>query len=449
MARPGPISGFPEWLPDQRMVEQRVLDTLKSTFELHGFVPVETRAVEPLEQLLAKGETDKEIYVLRRLHADEEEGDAGLGLHYDLTVPFARYVVENAGKLAFPLKRYQIQKAWRGERPQEGRYREFLQADFDVIGEGRLGVHHDADVVQVLADVWPSLPFPPLRLAINNRKIAQAFYRSIGIADIAAALRTVDKLDKIGEQGVRKVLVEAAGATDKQAELCLELARISAEDGSFADRVRALGVDDPLLDEGLEELAMVLEAAREIQPGLAVADMRIARGFDYYTGTVYEGTMAGHERIGAVCSGGRYDNLASGGEGMVFPGVGLSIGVTRILGRLFGQGLLGASRATPTCVLVALPAEADRLRCSRIAGTLRSRGIAAEVAPEPVRYGKQIRYAERRGIPFVWFPDGGSGSGEVRDIRSGEQSPADLATWTPPDADLTVGIVVREGVQGE
>lgn len=455
MARPGPISGFPEWLPDQRMVEQRVLGTLQAKFELHGFVPVETRALEPLDQLLAKGETDKEIYVLRRLHADEDEGDAGLGLHYDLTVPFARYVVEHAGKLAFPLRRYQIQKAWRGERPQEGRYREFLQADFDVIGEGTLGVHHDADVVRVLADIWPSLPFPPLRLAVNNRKIAQGFYRSIGIGDVPAALRTVDKLAKIGEQGVRELLVEAAAATGRQAEQCLELARISAGDESFADRVRALGVDDPLLEEGLAELAMVVGAAREVHPGFAVADMRIARGFDYYTGTVYEGTMTGHERIGAVCSGGRYDNLAAGGEGLVFPGVGLSIGVTRILGRMFGQDLLRATRATPTCVLVALPAAGDRPRCSRIAGALRARGIAAEVAPEPVKYGRQIRYAERRGIPFVWFPgpaadpgrEGGTETapqprpGEVRDIRSGEQVPADPALWTPPDEDLTVGIV--------
>ncbi|MGH2689801.1 MAG: ATP phosphoribosyltransferase regulatory subunit, partial [Actinomycetota bacterium] len=224
------------------------------------------------------------------------------------------------------------------------------------------------------------------------------------------------------------------------------LARIRAGDESFADRVRALGVDDPLLEEGLEELAMVLAAAREAQPGFAVVDMRIARGFDYYTGTVYEGTMAGHERIGAVCSGGRYDNLAAAGEGLVFPGVGLSIGVTRILGRLFGQGLLRATRVTPTCVLVALPSAGDRLRCSRIAGVLRSRGIAAEVAPEPVRYGKQIRYAERRGIPFVWFPATADedGQGEVRDIRSGEQVPADPAVWTPAGDDLTVG-VVRDG----
>lgn len=445
MARPGPISGFPEWLPGQRMVEQHVVDTLRATLELHGFVPVETRAVEPLDQLLSKGETDKEIYVLRRLHAGEGEGDAGLGLHYDLTVPFARYVVENAGKLAFPFRRYQIQKAWRGERPQEGRYREFLQADFDVIGEGRLGTHHDAELVQVLADAWQASPFPPMRLSINNRKIAQGFYRSIGIGDIPAALRAVDKLDKIGERGVAELLTTVAGCTDKQADQCLELARISSEDDSFVERVRALGVDDPLLDEGLGELVEVLYAAREVLPEFAVADMRIARGFDYYTGTVYEGTLVGHESIGAVCSGGRYDNLASTGEGTTYPGVGLSIGVTRILGRLFGQSLLRSSRSTPTTVLVALPSEEDRPHCRRIAASLRLRGVATEVAPEPVKYGKQIRYAERRGIPYVWFPEGPSGTDEVRDIRTGAQEPADPDTWVPSDADRAVSVITAEG----
>src|SRR6266498_2731869 len=185
MARPGPISGFPEWLPEQRMIEQQVLDALRVGFELYGFVPIETRAVEPLEQLLAKGETDKEIYVLRRLHASDEEGDAGLGLHFDMTVPFARYVVEHAGKLSFPLRRYQIQKAWRGERPQEGRYREFAQADIDVVMKDELPFHFDVEVARVMAEALSGLPLPPLRLRINNRKLIEGFYRGIGAPDPA------------------------------------------------------------------------------------------------------------------------------------------------------------------------------------------------------------------------------------------------------------------------
>jgi len=444
MARPGPISGFPEWLPEQRMIEQQVLDALRVGFELHGFVPIETRAVEPLEQLLAKGETDKEIYVLRRLHASDEEGDAGLGLHFDMTVPFARYVVEHAGKLSFPLRRYQIQKAWRGERPQEGRFREFVQADFDVIGRGQLPFQYDVELPLVLHEVWSALPLPPLRLHVNNRKINEGVYRSVGIKDIQGVLRAVDKLDKLGERGVSELLVGQVGCSEEQAWVCLALARISSADDAFVEEVRALGVHDALLDEGLSELAEVVAAGRELAPGLMIADLRIARGLDYYTGTVYETVMVGHEALGSVCSGGRYDNLASAGDKLVFPGVGLSIGVTRGLGRLFGRGLLRASRNTPTCVLVALPAEQDRPRCNRLAAILRGRGIPTEVAAEPVKYGRQIRYAERRGIPFVWFPQGESGGDEVRDIRSGVQQPADPQTWSVPAADLRVRVLIDD-----
>jgi histidyl-tRNA synthetase len=429
MSRPSPLSGFPEWLPPQRMIEQRVIDRLRRTFELHGFVPLETRAVEPLDQLLRKGETSKEVYVLRRLQADGDT-DAGLGLHFDLTVPFARYVLEHAGKLQFPFRRYQIQKAWRGERPQEGRYREFLQADIDVVDRDTLPFHYDVELPLVVGDALRGLPLPTIRIHVNNRKLLQGFYRGLGIEDPDEVIRTVDKLDKIGPAGVAEQL-GALGITDAQVKAALALADITARDASFVDAVRALGVGDPLLDEGLSELAQVVEVAAEHAPGLLLADLKIARGLDYYTGTVYETTLVGHEALGAVCSGGRYDNLATSGTDR-FPGVGLSIGISRLLGRLFGQQALTISRPVPTCVLVALPDEVSRPDCIRIAATLRRRGIATEVSPEAAKYGKQIRYAERRGIPYVWFPDGN----EVKDIRSGEQVAADPIIWRPPDADL-------------
>src|SRR3954451_21806286 len=181
MAKITPLSGFPEWLPGERLVEQHVVDTVRSVFESHGFTSIETRSVEPLDQLLRKGETDKEIYVLRRLQADADDSDSGLGLHFDLTVPFARYVLEHAGKLDFPFRRYQIQKAWRGERPQEGRYREFLQADIDVVGRNELGFHHDVEVLLVITEALARLPIPPVRIQLNNRKISDGFYRGIGI----------------------------------------------------------------------------------------------------------------------------------------------------------------------------------------------------------------------------------------------------------------------------
>jgi histidyl-tRNA synthetase len=439
MAKPAPMSGFPEWLPHQRMVEQQVLDRLRQTFELHGFVPIETRSVEPLDQLLRKGETDKEIYLLRRLQADAEEGDSGIGLHFDLTVPFARYVLEHAGKLEFPLRRYQIQKAWRGERPQEGRYREFLQADIDVIDRDSLPFHYEVELPLVIADALSTLPVPPVQFRVNTRKIPEGFYRGLGIEDYLGVLRTVDKLAKIGGAKVRQLLTQDVGCTEAQADACLALAEISATDGSFVDRVRALGSNDPLLEEGLDELSRVIEAGRGQAAGLFVADLSIARGLDYYTGTVYETVLVGHEGIGSVCSGGRYDALASDGD-VSYPGVGLSLGVTRLLGRLFGQGLLDVSRKVPTCVLVALPDEDARARCREVAAQLRTRDIACQVAPQADKYGKQIRFAERRGIPFVWFPQA-DGSHQVRDIRSGDQTDADPATWTPPTGDLRPSLI--------
>lgn len=434
MSRIAPLSGFPEWLPPQRMIEQYVIDHLRRTFELYGFSPIQTRAVEPLEQLLRKGETSKEVYVLRRLQAGEETSDVSLGLHFDLTVPFARYVLENSGKINFPFRRYQIQPAWRGERPQEGRYREFLQADIDIVDRDTLAFHHDLEIPLVMGDALAGLPLPPVTIMTNNRKLCEGFYRGVGIDDPEAALRAIDKLDKIGPAAVQELLVETAGATAAEAKACLALAEISAPDASFADAVRALGVTNPLLDEGLEELVRVVEAAHEHRPGLVRAELKIARGLDYYTGTVYETTMAGYERLGSICSGGRYDNLASSGNER-YPGVGISLGISRLLGPLFGADALSLSRPTPTCVLVAVPAEDDRARCDGVAAALRSRGVATEVSPTAAKFGKQIRYAERRGIPYVWFP-GADGGDEVKDIRSGAQVAAEPATWLPPAEDL-------------
>ncbi|MER5336217.1 histidine--tRNA ligase [Micromonospora sp. NPDC002717] len=437
MSKPTPISGFPEWTPAQRMIEQYVLDRIRDTFELYGFAPLETRAVEPLDQLLRKGETSKEVYLIRRLQADADgpTGDDALGLHFDLTVPFARYVLENAGKLQFPFRRYQIQKVWRGERPQEGRYREFLQADIDIVDRDTLAAHHEAEMPLVIGDALRSLPIPPVRIQVNNRKICEGFYRGIGLTDPEAALRAVDKLDKIGPAKVAELLAETAGASESQAKACLALAEISAPDASFADAVRALGVTDPLLDEGIEELVRVVETAAEHSPGLCVADLRIARGLDYYTGTVYETQMVGYERFGSICSGGRYDNLASSGAAR-FPGVGISIGVTRLLGLLFGAGALSVSRDVPTCVLVAVTSEEQRPVSNRVAEALRRRGVPTEVSPSAAKFGKQIRYAERRGIPYVWFPGADGAADEVKDIRSGEQVAAAAGEWTPLRADL-------------
>ena len=449
------LSGFPEWLPAGRVVEQHFIDTLRRTFELHGFSGIETRAVEPLSELTRKGETSKEVYLLSRLQA--EPGEAGadparqLGLHFDLTVPFARYVIDNAGILHFPFKRYQIQKVWRGERPQEGRFREFYQVDIDVVGDGALPLHYDVETPLIMHEALSALPVPPITIHVSNRKVAQGFYQSMGIGDdrLIEVLRVVDKLDKIGPEAVAVELVDAVGTTPAQAEAALRLAAITGTGpGGLRDRVlAALDGAEPgeLLTSGLDELEALLRAAARRRPGAVVADLRIARGLDYYTGTVYESFMAGHEDLGSVCSGGRYDSLASNGK-RTFPGVGISIGLSRLLSRVMGAGLIEVTRAVPTAVLVAVTDEEHRPASDAVADTLRGRGIAADVAPTAAKFGRQIRFADKRGIPFVWFTGADGASDSVKDIRSGEQVDADAATWTPADrADLVPRLLVPSG----
>ena len=371
--------------------------------------------------------------------SDDDGGDSGLGLHFDLTVPFARYVLEHAGHLEFPFRRYQIQKVWRGERPQEGRFREFTQADIDVVARDVLPFHHDVEIARVMAEALSALEFlPPLRLQVNNRRLIEGFYRGLGAPDVPAVMRTIDKIDKVPADVLGKLLRDEAGLSTEQADQCLALADIRTPDASFAERVRALGVEHELLEQGIDELAAVITGCAAITGVTVEADLRIARGLDYYTGTVFETRMAGFEALGSICSGGRYDSLASDGK-VTYPGVGISLGVTRLLMPLFQRGVLAGSRSVPSSVLVALPDEDSRPACDAIAHALRIRGIATEVAPAPQKYGKQIRYAERRGIPFVWFP---GDPHEVKDIRSGDQAPADPASWTPPEADLHPAVVV-------
>ncbi|HEY9562392.1 MAG TPA: ATP phosphoribosyltransferase regulatory subunit, partial [Nocardioides sp.] len=296
---PKPLSGFPEFLPAQREVERQVVEALSRTFELHGFANIETRAVEPLDQLLRKGDTSKEVYLLRRLQESEEEGRSangvGLGLHFDLTVPFARYVLENAGKLEFPFRRYQIQKVWRGERPQDGRFREFVQADIDIVGQGELPFHHDVEVTRVMLHALgtltrpDSIGLPGFTLQVNNRKLIQGFYLGLGISEdgggVESTMRVIDKLDKMPEAKIRELLRDEAGLDDEQVDQCLALAAISTEDESFADQVRALGVTHTLLDEGLDELSALVRACAPLADDRVRirAELKIARGLDYYT----------------------------------------------------------------------------------------------------------------------------------------------------------------------
>ncbi|RCV52160.1 histidine--tRNA ligase [Marinitenerispora sediminis] len=432
VTRPTPISGFPEWLPEIRSVEQRWLDHIRAGFERYGFASVETPSVEALDVLMAKGETSQEVYTLHRLQADaDDDSDARLGLHFDLTVPFARYVAQHFNELVFPFKRYQIQRVWRGERPQEGRFREFTQCDIDVINVDQVPLHFDAELPRVVHEVLSGLDIPAWTLNINNRKVLQGCYEGLGIGDPVAVIRAVDKLHKIGDDGVRAILLDQVGLSEEQAKVCLDLAHIRGTDTSVVDEIARLGVHSELLTEGLDELGFVLDSLADLPSGSVVADLSVARGLDYYTGTVYEAAFRDDPGYGSICAGGRYENLAGQFIRRSLPGVGISIGLTRIFAKLVAEGRIATGRQCPTDVLVVVPSGERRGEALRTAARLREAGHNTEVYHQADKVGKQIRYASRKGIPFVWFPPFEDGRPhEVKDLASGEQTAADPATWS-------------------
>ncbi len=431
VVRPAPISGFSEWLPEVRRVELHWLDRIRETFERYGFANIETPAVESLDVLTAKGETSQEVYTLRRLQADPKDGsDAKLGLHFDLTVPFARYVAQHFNELDFPFKRYQMQRVWRGERPQEGRFREFTQCDIDVINVDDVPLHFDAEIPRIIHEVLTGLGLPPWSLNINNRKVLQGFYEGLGIADPIAVIRIADKMDKIGADGVGDLLRQA-GLSAGQAGAVLDLARVRGADAGVVDDIRKLGVESPLLDEGLDELGFVMSSLSDLPSGSVVADLSIARGLDYYTGTVYEGKFLDWPGYGSICSGGRYENLAGSFIRRKLPGIGLSIGLTRIFAKLLAEGLVETGPKSPTTVLVAIPSDERRGEAITTAAALRARGINTEVYHQASNLKKQLKYAEKKGIPFVWFPPFDDGKAhEVKDMATGAQAEADPGTWS-------------------
>ena len=432
VVRPTPISGFPEWTPQVRAVEQRWLDHIRAGFESFGFASVETPSVENLDVLMAKGETSQEVYTLHRLQADaKDDTDARLGLHFDLTVPFARYVAQHFNELTFPFKRYQMQRVWRGERPQEGRYREFTQCDIDVINVDSVPLHFDAELPRIVHRVLSGLEIPAWTLNVNNRKVLQGFYEGLGVKDPIAVIRAVDKLHKIGDEGVREILI-SDGLTAEQIDPCLALARIKGDGASVVAAVRELGVVSELLDEGLEELAFVMNDLADLPEGDVVADLSIARGLDYYTGTVYEASFDDDPGYGSICAGGRYENLAGQFIRRKLPGVGISIGLTRIFAKLVAEGRIEAGRVCPTDVMVVVPNADRRAEALRTGELLRGRGFNTEVFHSTAKVGKQIQYASKKGIPFVWFPPFEEGGDhEVKDMEGGEQTTADPTAWDP------------------
>lgn len=448
--RPRPVSGFPEHLPEVRMVELSMLDRIRATFESYGFAPIETPSVEELEVLLAKGETDKEIYTIERLQADPSFAEASedlpseaqrakegrLGLHYDLTVPFARYVAQHFNDLVFPFKRYQMQRVWRGERPQAGRFREFTQCDIDVIGIDNLALTFDAELAAVAMEALEDIGVSGVTLHISNRKILQGFLRGMEIAPdyVGPIVRAVDALPKVGLFETVKEITRRLGAkaNPEQISKILELAKIQTEDNGFQQLARDLDVDDQLFNEGINELGTVMGELTALGFQNIVADLSIARGFDYYTGTVYEGRFDNEPGGLTVVAGGRYDDLAGAFINKRLPGVGISIGFSRLFAKLQHDGAIRAERKSPADILVVLPSEERRSLALSTAQTLRRRGLKVETYHAPQKLARQLGYAEKKGIPFVWFPPFEDGRPhEIKDMTSGVQAPAEPESWVP------------------
>ena len=423
--KPRTLSGFMELLPGPQAQMDAVLDALRQTYSLYGFTALDTPAVESAQVLLAKGggETEKQIYRFSK-------GDTDLALRFDLTVPLAKYVAMNYGQLAFPFRRYQIGKVYRGERAQRGRFREFYQADIDVIGDGALDIANDAEMPAVICQTLRRLGIERFCIRMNNRKVLNGLFALLGVGDQAAAvLGAVDKLEKIGREKVAAILAEL-GMTPEKAQELLDI--LNSADPMEA--LEALSGRNETLDAGLAEL----RAVTALLPGLGVPDenwridLTIARGLDYYTGTVYETQLLDHPEVGSVCSGGRYDNLAGYYTDKQLPGVGLSIGVTRLFYILQEQGLLNPALPTAPCDALVIPLGEDMDWAVRCAAALRDAGVRTQVYAEKKKVKAKFAYADKLSVPFaavVGEDEKAAGTVGLKDLRSGRQ-----VTVTPQQA---------------
>lgn len=420
---PRTLSGFMELLPAPQQQMERMMEILRTTYSRYGFTPLDTPAIEASEVLLAKGggETEKQIYRFQK-------GDADLSLRFDLTVPLAKYVALHYNDLAFPFRRYQIGKVYRGERAQRGRFREFYQADIDIIGDGKLDITNEAEIPSIIYQTFTSLGLTRFQIRVNNRKILNGFYAMLGLTEQSGdIMRTVDKLDKIGADKVRTCLTEDVGLTAEQADEIMRFISITGSNRQVLDALAGYQGRHELFDQGLEELNTVtryLSAFGVPEENFAL-DLTIARGLDYYTGTVYETTLLDHPEIGSVCSGGRYDNLAEYYTDRQLPGVGISIGLTRLFYVLGEQGLLNPQLPTAPADVLILPMTQDLTPAIRLATRLRSAGVRTQLYTEQKKFKAKMNYADKLGVPYVVFlGDDEIAAGQVacKDMTSGEQT---------------------------
>ena len=428
--KPRTLSGFMELLPGPQMQMERFMEILRRTYSLYGFTPLDTPAIESAEVLLAKGggETEKQIYRFSK-------GDSDLALRFDLTVPLAKYVALHENELTFPFRRYQIGKVYRGERAQRGRFREFYQADIDIIGDGKLDILNEAEIPSIIYRTFRALGLSRFQIRVNNRKILNGFYAMEGLSEKSGdIMRTVDKLDKIGPQKVGVMLVEDCGLTETQKDEILKFIAISGSNQQVLEALSGYEGRNEIFDQGLSELRAVTGYLAQFgvpEENFAV-DLTIARGLDYYTGTVYETTLLDHPEIGSVCSGGRYDNLAAYYTDRQLPGVGISIGLTRLFYVLGEQGLLNPELPTAPADALVLPMTQDPGPAIALATGLREAGIRTQVYMEQKKFKQKMSYCDKLSIPYAVLlgeDEIQAGLCSVKDLATGQQ-----VTVTPAEA---------------
>ena len=419
---PRTLSGFMELLPAPQQMMERMMETLRRTYSLYGFTPLDTPVIEASEVLLAKGggDTEKQIYRF-------EKGDADLALRFDLTVPLAKYVALHYNELSFPFRRYQIGKVYRGERAQRGRFREFYQADIDVIGDGKLDITNEAEIPSIIYQTFTALGLQRFQIRVNNRKILNGFYAMQGLNEKSGdIMRTVDKLDKIGPEKVRLCLMEECGLEAAQADEILKFIAISGTNAQVLAALQGYAGRNEIFDTGLSELETVVKYLSSFgvpEENFAV-DLTIARGLDYYTGTVYETTLLDHPEIGSVCSGGRYDNLAEYYTDKQLPGVGISIGLTRLFYVLGEQNMLNPDLPTAPADVLVLPMTENLAPAIAAATALRQAGMKVQLYTEAKKFKAKMSYADKLQIPYVLFlgeDEIAAGEVSVKDMKTGQQ----------------------------
>ena len=441
---PRTLSGFMELLPERQVLFDRMAESLRASFSLYGFTALDTPVIEASEILLAKagGETEKQIYRFSK-------GDSDLCLRFDLTVPLAKYVALHAGELTFPFRRYQLGKVYRGERAQRGRFREFYQADIDVIGDGALNIMNEAEIPSIIYRCFDTLGLKRFVIHVNNRKVLNGLFDLLGVGDRSSdVMRAIDRLDKIGRDKVFDILANDIGVNPADAHHILDI--ITGNDGRVdpLSKLSEYKGKNETFDRGLEELSTVVGYMADfgVPATHFEVDLKIARGLDYYTGTVYETIMTDHPEIGSICSGGRYDSLAEYYTDRKLPGVGISIGLTRLFFVLEDQGYLNASLvAAPADVLI-LPMTADLAPSVALATSMRREGIRVQIYSENKKFKAKVAYADKLKIPFVVFlgeDEVTSGRVTVKDMATGEQTTASAALVTTAIKAKTAGL--REG----